>query len=64
MINKLSVNVTDDLIAKVDALVEQHGPFARRHSIHLAALRIGLAELAADPKRINEAAGHQVEQRV
>jgi hypothetical protein len=63
MLKKLSVNVTDDLIAKVDALVEQHGPFARRHSIHLAALRIGLAELEADPDRINEAVGPHLEQQ-
>ena len=60
-IPKLSVNVTADVLAQVDALVEQHRPFARRHAIHLAALRIGLAELIAKPERIAEAIGPHAE---
>lgn len=55
---KLSVNVTDDLLTQVDAVVVQHGPFAKRHAVHLAALRIGLAELKAKPERIHEVLGN------
>ena len=59
-IEKLSVNVTKDLLNKLDQLVRLNGPFARRHSIHVAALKLGLAELAAKPDRIHEALGGQV----
>jgi hypothetical protein len=52
---KLSVNVTDDLLDQVDAVVEKHGPFCRRHAVHLAALRLGLVELLRNPDRIHAA---------
>lgn len=56
---KLSVNITSDVLAQVDALVEMHRPFAKRHAVHLAALRVGLAELTARPERLLETLGHQ-----
>jgi hypothetical protein len=54
---KLSVNVTDDLLDQVDAVVDKHGPFCRRHAVHLAALRLGLVELINNPERIHDALG-------
>jgi hypothetical protein len=54
---KLSVNVSGELITQIDSLVKRNGPFARRHAIHLAALRIGLSELTAHPERLLEALG-------
>jgi len=56
---KLSVTITPELLAQVDDLVQQHGPFAKRHSIHVIALKLGLAELVAHPNRLLEALGHQ-----
>jgi hypothetical protein len=52
---KLSVNVSDELITQIDSIVKRHGPFAKRHAIHLLALRIGLIELLTNPERVNEA---------
>lgn len=52
--SKLSCNVSPELLEQLDAIVQLHGPFARRHSIHVAALRIGLAELADRPERLLE----------
>jgi hypothetical protein len=52
--SKLSCNVSPELLQQLDALVKMHGPFARRHAIHVAALRIGLAELAGRPERLLE----------
>jgi hypothetical protein len=57
--SKLSCNVSAELLQQIDALVRMHGPFARRHAIHVAALRIGLAELAARPERLIEILGEQ-----
>jgi hypothetical protein len=56
---KLSVSITPELLAQVDDLVAMHKPFARRHAVHLAALKIGLLELAADPNRFVEAVGQR-----
>ena len=39
----------------IDNIVRQHDPFVRRHAVHLAALRLGLAELQAHPERLVEA---------
>jgi len=57
-ITKLSANITPELLDKLDAVVRQNGPFAKRHAIHLAALRIGLAEITTNPSRLLEALGH------
>lgn len=57
-ITKLSANVTPELLDQLDAVVKQNGPFAKRHAIHLAALRIGLAEITTNPNRLLEALGH------
>lgn len=57
--SKLSCNVSPELLQQLDALVKMHGPFARRHAIHVAALRIGLAELADRPERLLEVLGDQ-----
>jgi hypothetical protein len=56
---KLSVSITPELLAEVDALVEQHRPFAKRHGVHLIALKLGLAELTANPQRFLEAVGRR-----
>jgi hypothetical protein len=58
-ISKLSANVTPDLLDQIDHLVKVNGPFAKRHSIHVAALRIGLTEITNNPNRLLEAIGHQ-----
>lgn len=58
-IEKLSVNVPFDLLQQLDALVKMNGPFARRHALHVAALRVGIAELTEDPTRLLEALGQQ-----
>jgi hypothetical protein len=57
-ITKLSANVTPELLDQLDAVVKKNGPFAKRHAIHLAALRIGLAEIANNPSRLPQALGH------
>jgi hypothetical protein len=57
--SKLSCNVSAAMLQQIDALVKMHGPFARRHAIHVAALRIGLAEIAARPERLIEVLGEQ-----
>jgi hypothetical protein len=51
---KLTVSLTPADLAAVDAMVAQHQPFVRRHAVHLAALRIGLSELRANPERLIE----------
>jgi hypothetical protein len=58
-IEKLSVNVPLDLLHALDQLVKMNGPFARRHALHVAALRLGVAELSARPERLLEVLGHQ-----
>lgn len=60
---KLSVNLDAELLEEVDALVEQHRPFVRRHAVHLAALRLGLAELKAHPGRLVEVLVLEAERR-
>lgn len=57
-ITKLSANVTPELLDQLDAVVKKNGPFAKRHAIHLAALRIGLAEITNNPSRLLQALGH------
>ena len=52
----LSVNVPIQLVDRLDQHVEANAPFARRHSVHLAALALGLDVLAADPRKLGEAA--------
>lgn len=49
---KLSVTLTEADLDQVDAVVQQHRPFVRRHAVHLAALRIGLAALQSEPTRL------------
>jgi len=49
----LSVNISNELLAKLDALVSRY-PFAKRHAVHLIALRIGLDELTRNPERVRE----------
>ncbi|MGH7295279.1 MAG: hypothetical protein ACRELB_10110 [Polyangiaceae bacterium] len=46
---KLTANVADADLDKIDALVARHAPFAHRHAVHLAALRVGLEALEAEP---------------
>ena len=57
--SKLSCNVSPELLHQLDVLVKMNGPFACRHAIHVAALRIGLTELAARPERLLEVLGGQ-----
>lgn len=54
---KLSVSVTLELLHQLDMLVALHKPFAKRHAVHLAALKIGLVELTENPNRFLEAFG-------
>jgi hypothetical protein len=61
-LTKLSVNLTAADLVAVDAVVEQHEPFVRRHAVHLAALRLGLQELHAKPERLIEQL-HREQQR-
>jgi hypothetical protein len=49
---KLTVNLTAADLDAVDAVVAKHQPFVRRHAVHLAALRLGLIELRANPERL------------
>jgi hypothetical protein len=60
---KLSVTINTELLDEVDALVQQHRPFVRRHAVHLAALRLGLAELRAHPARLVELLAVEHERR-
>jgi hypothetical protein len=61
--NKLSVNLTAADLGAVDAIVAQHRPFVRRHAVHLAALRLGLQELRANPERLIEQLQHECQRR-
>jgi hypothetical protein len=47
----------------VDAVVAQHQPFVRRHAVHLAALRLGLQALRANPERLVEQLEHEHQRR-
>lgn len=49
---KLSANVPLDLLRQLDQLVRANGPFATRHALLVAAIRIGVSELAANPSRL------------
>ncbi len=60
---KLSVTIDSELLDQVDILVQQHRPFVRRHAVHLAALRLGLAELHAHPDRLVELLAVEHERR-
>jgi hypothetical protein len=62
-LSKLSVNVTEADLGDVDAVVEQHRPFVRRHAVHLAALRLGLRELRSNPQRLVEQLTHEQQRR-
>lgn len=55
---KLSVTLTDHDVENIDDIVLQHRPFVRRHAVHLAALRIGLSVLQAEPTRLIEQLDH------
>jgi hypothetical protein len=50
---KLTANVPEDVVRRIDALVARHRPFATRHAVHVVALRLGLAELLANPERMS-----------
>lgn len=60
---KLSVNLTAADLDAVDAVVALHQPFVRRHAVHLAALRLGLSELHANPERLREQLRHEHQRR-
>jgi hypothetical protein len=51
---KLSVSMTPELLDQLDQVVAHQGHFATRHAVHLAALKLGLAQLEADPTAINQ----------
>lgn len=46
---KLTANITAADLGKIEAIVTRHAPFVHRHAVHLAALRIGLEALEAEP---------------
>ena len=59
---KLSANIPLDLLHQLDQLdqlVQANGPFATRHALLVAAIRIGVSELAANPFRLIDALGHR-----
>ena len=60
---KLSVNLTAADVEAVDAVVEQHRPYLRRHAIHLAALRIGIRELRDHPQHVIDHLQHEQQRR-
>ena len=50
----MTVNVTREDIADIDAIVSYHRPWVSRHAVHRAALREGLAVLRLKPTRLVE----------
>ena len=56
---KLSANIPLDLLRQLDQLVQANGPFATRHALLVAAIRVGVGELAANPSRLIDALGHR-----
>lgn len=62
-LSKLSVNLTEDDLEAVDAVVQQYRPFVRRHAVHLAALRLGLRELRSNPQRLVEQLDQEQQRR-
>lgn len=60
---KLSANIPLDLLRQLDQLVQANGPFATRHALLVAAIRVGVAELAVNPSRLIEALDHRTTQR-
>jgi hypothetical protein len=60
---KLSANVPSDLLGQLEQLVRANGPFATRHALLVAAIRVGVAELSANPSRLIEALGHSTGRR-
>lgn len=55
---KLSANIPRDLLRQLDQLVHANGPFATRHALLVAAIRVGVEELVTNPSRLNAALGH------
>jgi len=53
-ITKHTVNLTEADLHEVDAVVEHHRPFVRRHAVLLVALRLGLRELVPNPRLLIE----------
>jgi hypothetical protein len=62
-IEKLSANIPLDLLHELDQLVQANGPFATRHALLVAAIRVGVDELTTNPSRLIAALGHRTEQR-
>jgi hypothetical protein len=60
---KLSANVPSNLLRQLEQLVRANGPFATRHALLVAAIRVGVAELSTNPSRLIEALGHSTGQR-
>lgn len=54
---KLSANIPLDLLRQLDQLVQANGPFATRHALLVAAIRLGVGELVANPSRLIDALG-------
>lgn len=48
----LTVNVSPKLVAILDAVAAAHTPWATRHLVHRLALRLGLAQLTAEPGQV------------
>jgi hypothetical protein len=55
--HKLTANVTTRDLVALDEVVAHFSPFARRHSIYLAAFRLGLRAIARDPSLVESVAG-------
>lgn len=56
---KLSANIPLALLRQLDQLVQANGPFATRHALLVAAIRLGVDELTANPSRLSDALGHR-----
>jgi hypothetical protein len=61
MSRPLTVKLGPAELLLLETIVREHEPFVRRHAVHLAALRLGLAELKANPDRLADALRADVE---
>jgi len=56
---RLTVNVTENTLERLDQHVSRYRPFLRRHAVHRVALDLGLAALEKQPDLLVELLGGQ-----
>lgn len=61
---KLTVTVSNNLVTTLDKIVAHHRPFVTRHTVHRAALQLGLWLFEIDPSRLSKVIqGHVSKER-